>query len=271
MPARILPPSPDSEPALSPPRFHPRLPPHLSSSHLRRDTLDNRPPNPEHPLYALAMPAQVVRLDPSAARAAAAAPDQQPQPSPSAWSPVSHRVYPDPASIPPHWQVHPASAAPYRDPHPRPSLPQGNGGGGNGLPPWARPHTQLVNGAYTRVLQVQPFVTPPPQPIPHKVWILDCKSCGTFLTNRGMKCTTFNCPHVLRVARRVLRAWNRPPCRAMRIQSSREHSSAQRWLEWVHTRRTGMPTDQTPSRDAALSPIRFRIARPRPVRSRASD
>lgn len=32
----------------------------------------------------------------------------------------------------------------------------------------------------------------PPQSLPlsqsvHKVWILDCKSCGTFLTNRGMK------------------------------------------------------------------------------------
>ena len=30
---------------------------------------------------------------------------------------------------------------------------------------------------------------PPPQPpqVVHKVWILDCRSCGTFLTNRGMK------------------------------------------------------------------------------------
>jgi len=31
----------------------------------------------------------------------------------------------------------------------------------------------------------------PPQQLPapqsHKVWILDCKSCGTFFTNRGMK------------------------------------------------------------------------------------
>ncbi len=29
--------------------------------------------------------------------------------------------------------------------------------------------------------------SPPPPPIAHKVWILDCKSCGSFLTNRGMK------------------------------------------------------------------------------------
>ena len=31
-----------------------------------------------------------------------------------------------------------------------------------------------------------PQSLPPSQPV-HKVWILDCKSCGTFLTNRGMK------------------------------------------------------------------------------------
>jgi hypothetical protein len=31
---------------------------------------------------------------------------------------------------------------------------------------------------------------PPPPPIAHKVWILDCRSCGIFLTNRGMKVTT---------------------------------------------------------------------------------
>ena len=28
---------------------------------------------------------------------------------------------------------------------------------------------------------------PPPPPVPHKVWIIDCKSCLTFITNRGMK------------------------------------------------------------------------------------
>lgn len=30
---------------------------------------------------------------------------------------------------------------------------------------------------------------PPSQPpqLVHKVWILDCRSCGTFITNRGMK------------------------------------------------------------------------------------
>jgi len=43
------------------------------------------------------------------------------------------------------------------------------------------------------------FVPPPQIPTPpeiiHKVWILDCKSCGTFLTNRGMKVSSlFFCP-----------------------------------------------------------------------------
>ena len=28
---------------------------------------------------------------------------------------------------------------------------------------------------------------PPPPPPLHKVWIVDCKACGMFLTNRGMK------------------------------------------------------------------------------------
>ncbi|KAF8638032.1 hypothetical protein AX16_010664 [Volvariella volvacea WC 439] len=37
---------------------------------------------------------------------------------------------------------------------------------------------------------------PPPPPIAHKVWILDCKSCGTFLTNRGMKAVLLLRPNV---------------------------------------------------------------------------
>ncbi|KAF9465021.1 hypothetical protein BDZ94DRAFT_1160892 [Collybia nuda] len=38
--------------------------------------------------------------------------------------------------------------------------------------------------------------TPPPPPIPHKVWILDCKSCRTFLTNRGMKAVLLLRPNI---------------------------------------------------------------------------
>ncbi|KAF4563399.1 FAM72 family protein [Pleurotus pulmonarius] len=38
--------------------------------------------------------------------------------------------------------------------------------------------------------------SPPPPPIAHKVWILDCKSCGSFLTNRGMKAVLLLRPNV---------------------------------------------------------------------------
>ncbi|KAJ8592331.1 hypothetical protein M405DRAFT_812897 [Rhizopogon salebrosus TDB-379] len=40
-----------------------------------------------------------------------------------------------------------------------------------------------------------PQSVPPSQPV-HKVWILDCKSCGTFLTNRGMKAVLLLRPNV---------------------------------------------------------------------------
>lgn len=42
------------------------------------------------------------------------------------------------------------------------------------------------------------FHPPPavPVPVPHKVWILDCRSCGTFLTNRGMKAVLLLRPNV---------------------------------------------------------------------------
>ncbi|OCH91662.1 hypothetical protein OBBRIDRAFT_712224, partial [Obba rivulosa] len=35
-----------------------------------------------------------------------------------------------------------------------------------------------------------------PPPVAHKVWILDCKSCGTFLTNRGMRAVLLLRPNV---------------------------------------------------------------------------
>ncbi|TFK20792.1 hypothetical protein FA15DRAFT_707806 [Coprinopsis marcescibilis] len=41
-----------------------------------------------------------------------------------------------------------------------------------------------------------PYSPPPPPPITHKVWILDCKSCDTFLTNRGMKAVLLLRPNV---------------------------------------------------------------------------
>jgi len=37
---------------------------------------------------------------------------------------------------------------------------------------------------------------PPPPPIPHKVWVIDCKSCHTFITNRAMKAVLLLRPNV---------------------------------------------------------------------------
>lgn len=177
MPARTLP--TPTEPALSPPRFLPRPQPH---SHRRRDsyTPDDTLPRPQ-PSYALVMPAQLIRIDttlnaPPAAVVQATTPaDQQ------GWPPAATRVYPDPASIPPHWQAHPV----YRDARPPGHfVPPGTSLQTNSQFAWARAYAL---NPYARAHPAQPFVAPPPPPVPHKVWILDCKSCGMFLTNRGMK------------------------------------------------------------------------------------
>ncbi|GJE95893.1 hypothetical protein PsYK624_120840 [Phanerochaete sordida] len=42
--------------------------------------------------------------------------------------------------------------------------------------------------------RVAPMVPPPP--LLHKVWLVDCKACGTFLTNRGMKAVLLLRPSV---------------------------------------------------------------------------
>ncbi|KAF5317215.1 hypothetical protein D9611_003987 [Ephemerocybe angulata] len=45
------------------------------------------------------------------------------------------------------------------------------------------------------MLSQNPYPLPPP-PVAHKVWILDCKSCGLFLTNRAMKAVLLLRPNV---------------------------------------------------------------------------
>lgn len=45
------------------------------------------------------------------------------------------------------------------------------------------------------LLQQNPY-PPPSAPMPHKVWILDCRACDTFLTNRGMKAVLLLRPNV---------------------------------------------------------------------------
>ncbi|KAI0790867.1 hypothetical protein C8Q75DRAFT_732954 [Abortiporus biennis] len=39
----------------------------------------------------------------------------------------------------------------------------------------------------SQIMQAPLPLPPLPPPLAHKVWILNCKSCNTFLTNRGMK------------------------------------------------------------------------------------
>ncbi|KAI0958394.1 hypothetical protein AcV7_004225 [Taiwanofungus camphoratus] len=56
-------------------------------------------------------------------------------------------------------------------------------------------HPNLANPPWHPHVRVHPVLSPPP-PITHKVWILDCKSCGTFLTNRGMKAVLLLRPNV---------------------------------------------------------------------------
>lgn len=79
---------------------------------------------------------------------------------------------------------------------------------GHTLPPppsWNLPHPMGAANNHPRSHHYQhhhrhPFLPPRPHPQPHSysqsqvqpnpthiVWILDCKSCGTFFTNRGMK------------------------------------------------------------------------------------
>lgn len=60
------------------------------------------------------------------------------------------------------------------------------------MPPTVPPGPAMTQGSHHHPSwQHQPYVRVPPlvppPPVPHKVWILDCKSCGNFLTNRGMK------------------------------------------------------------------------------------
>lgn len=48
---------------------------------------------------------------------------------------------------------------------------------------------------YVHLFPANPYGTPPQLPVQqsvaHKVWIIDCRSCGSFLTNRGMKVSLF--------------------------------------------------------------------------------
>ena len=49
-------------------------------------------------------------------------------------------------------------------------------------------HPHFVSPWHAHLVAQNPYpLPPPPPPVAHKVWLIDCRTCGTFLTNRGMK------------------------------------------------------------------------------------
>ncbi|KAJ4483297.1 hypothetical protein J3R30DRAFT_3447444 [Lentinula aciculospora] len=63
--------------------------------------------------------------------------------------------------------------------------------------------SNIYSSRYNHLFPPNPYQhwnsAPPPavqQPVAHKVWIIDCRSCGLFLTNRGMKAVLLLRPNV---------------------------------------------------------------------------
>ncbi|KAF8134580.1 hypothetical protein EV363DRAFT_1562705 [Boletus edulis] len=61
---------------------------------------------------------------------------------------------------------------------------------------FALPNTPANWQHHVPLLHHNPYPPPQPPQLVHKVWILDCHSCGTFLTNRGMKAVLLLRPNV---------------------------------------------------------------------------
>ncbi|TFK44805.1 hypothetical protein BDQ12DRAFT_742264 [Crucibulum laeve] len=57
-------------------------------------------------------------------------------------------------------------------------------------------HSNSWQNQQVHLFPSNPYPAPAPLPIAHKVWILDCKSCDTFITNRGMKAVLLLRPNV---------------------------------------------------------------------------
>lgn len=69
----------------------------------------------------------------------------------------------------------------------------------NPLPDPPHRHQSSMRHSHPLIQPPHTIFVPPQQvqaPQSHKVWILDCKSCGTFLTNRGMKAVLLLRPNV---------------------------------------------------------------------------
>ena len=79
----------------------------------------------------------------------------------------------------------------HRLPPSLPALPRRSESIGYASPPPPPQQPQQQQTFYTSPAAVASaaYNHPPvvPEPALHKVWIIDCKNCGTFLTNRAMK------------------------------------------------------------------------------------
>jgi len=145
-----------------------------SQSLSQRDNHDERPQGP-HVLYDMTIPPPLMALN------------SQHNPYPT----LDHR-YPT-AFIPPSLHGHHYSAPPLHPAQPFVTYP--------GFPPALLHTSSYPGGPQTSwhppppPLFRPPVLTPPPL-IPHRVWILDCKSCSMFLTNRGMKAVLLLRPNV---------------------------------------------------------------------------
>lgn len=83
-----------------------------------------------------------------------------------------------------------------RAPPPLPSLPRRSETIPNPTPPPLAQANMPPYGYYPPPPAAAPIYSLPPTqvepPAMHKVWILDCKGCGTFLTNRAMRVIRIN-------------------------------------------------------------------------------
>ncbi|KAH8078036.1 hypothetical protein BXZ70DRAFT_911215 [Cristinia sonorae] len=87
----------------------------------------------------------------------------------------------------------PLQTFPPPHPHPPPPFVSYPGSSSILLHNDAHPHPPIVQPTWR---PLPPMHRLPPPPIPHRVWILDCKSCDMFLTNRGMKAVLLLRPNV---------------------------------------------------------------------------
>jgi hypothetical protein len=127
---------------------------------------------------------------------------------------MNHSAYHERSSysLPVYLQSHSGNNPPSAShPHPQQLAYYGQyqlfNGGGAGMFSYHAVPPQSLASWNSNVPAIQPlsginttnmnFPPPPPLQSAQRVWILDCKNCGTFLSNRGMKVRMPNFPSIL--------------------------------------------------------------------------